>query len=64
MANDDKFLMEYQRDLQIYFGWMSDDIRLKRLIESATIDPIRSKRHHQQIIKMINHSPGVDNEQT
>ena len=64
MAIDDKFLMEYQRDLQIYFGWMSDDIRLKRLIESATIDPIRSKRHHQQIINMINHSPGVDNEQT
>ena len=64
MESDDNFLTEYEHDLQLYFGWLPDDIRLKRLIASAVEDPIRSKRHHQQIINMINRSSGVNHEET
>ena len=38
MASDDNFLTEYEHDLQLYFGWLPDDIRLKRLIASAVED--------------------------
>ena len=64
MVSNDEFLIEYARDLQQHFGWHPHDIRLKRLIQSAIEDPIRSKRHHQQIINMIKRSSGEHYDQT
>tara|TARA_B110000014_G_C20017657_1_gene527851 strand:+ start:469 stop:648 length:180 start_codon:yes stop_codon:yes gene_type:complete len=59
MNNDLEFLSLYERDLTKYFGWSPSDKRLQRLLVVAQTDPGRAKRHHQQILQMINRDKGV-----